>query len=71
VSWHQKLTKERKLEIAKKGLKRLGKGIKGSSSSDKGAPSRRFGAKAMEPYGVIWFNTQKEAKYSPKNWIDE
>ncbi|MCE0481214.1 hypothetical protein HAX54_038775, partial [Datura stramonium] len=26
---------------------------------------RRFGAKAVEPHGLTWFNTQKEAKYSP------
>ncbi|MCD7455755.1 hypothetical protein HAX54_029468, partial [Datura stramonium] len=24
----------------------------------------------MEPHGISWFNTQKEIKYSPKNWID-
>ncbi|MCE0482101.1 hypothetical protein HAX54_040498, partial [Datura stramonium] len=58
------------IEVAKKGLKWLRKGQKGSSSSTKGAPTRRFGAKAVEPYGLTLFNTQKDAKYTPKNCID-
>ncbi|MCD7471542.1 hypothetical protein HAX54_012035, partial [Datura stramonium] len=32
---------------------------------------RRFGAKEVEPHGLTWFNTQKEAKYAPENCIDE
>ncbi|MCD7456280.1 hypothetical protein HAX54_031117, partial [Datura stramonium] len=32
---------------------------------------RRFGAKAVEPHGLTWFNTQKEVKYAHENWIDE
>ncbi|MCE0482040.1 hypothetical protein HAX54_040374, partial [Datura stramonium] len=34
-------------------------------------PARIFGAKAVEPHGLTWFNTQKESKYAPENWIDE
>ncbi|MCD9558590.1 hypothetical protein HAX54_016032, partial [Datura stramonium] len=34
-------------------------------------PIRRFVAKVVEPYGLTWFNTQKEAKYILENWIDE
>ncbi|MCE3052074.1 hypothetical protein HAX54_051519, partial [Datura stramonium] len=34
-------------------------------------PARRFGAKVAEPHGLTWFNTKKEAKYAPENWIDE
>ncbi|MCE5165882.1 hypothetical protein HAX54_012838 [Datura stramonium] len=60
------------IEIATKGLKRLRKGTKGDSSSvAKASPSKRFGAQTLEPHGFTWFNTQKEAKYAPKNWIDE
>ncbi|MCD7468291.1 hypothetical protein HAX54_006336, partial [Datura stramonium] len=25
----------------------------------------------VEPHGLTRFNTQKEAKYAPENWIDE
>ncbi|MCE3051964.1 hypothetical protein HAX54_051256 [Datura stramonium] len=56
-----KADKEKEVEITNKGLKRLCKGTKGSSSlSTKGTPSRRFGAKAMEPHGLKWFQAQKE-----------
>ncbi|MCD9642229.1 hypothetical protein HAX54_028920, partial [Datura stramonium] len=34
-------------------------------------PTRRFGAKVVEPYGLTWFNSQTEAKYAPGNWIDK
>ncbi|MCD9644495.1 hypothetical protein HAX54_032720, partial [Datura stramonium] len=30
-----------------------------------------FGAQVVETHGLTWFKTQKEAKYSPKNLIDE
>ncbi|MCD7472666.1 hypothetical protein HAX54_013967, partial [Datura stramonium] len=33
--------------------------------------ARRFKEKAIEPHKLTWFNTQKEAKYAPENWIDE
>ncbi|MCE2055153.1 hypothetical protein HAX54_042069, partial [Datura stramonium] len=53
-------------------LKRTRKGKKGASSStSKAGPTMRFGAKAVEDHGLTWFNTQKEAKYAPENWIDE
>ncbi|MCD7467004.1 hypothetical protein HAX54_004154 [Datura stramonium] len=32
---------------------------------------RRFGAKVVEEHGLKWFNSQKEAKYAPENWVDE
>ncbi|MCE5165937.1 hypothetical protein HAX54_013272, partial [Datura stramonium] len=25
----------------------------------------------MEPHRLSWFNTQKEVKYDPKNWINK
>ncbi|MCD7464512.1 hypothetical protein HAX54_052909 [Datura stramonium] len=57
-----KANKGKKVETANKGLKRLRKGSKGSSSSAANAtPARRFGAKAVEPHGLKWFNAQKEA----------
>ncbi|MCE2055772.1 hypothetical protein HAX54_043373, partial [Datura stramonium] len=31
----------------------------------------RFEAKEVEPHGLTWFNTQKEAKYAFENWIDK
>ncbi|MCD9646889.1 hypothetical protein HAX54_037130 [Datura stramonium] len=50
----------------------LQKGTKESSSlAAKGTPTIRFGAKDVEPHGLTWFSLEKEAKYSPKNWIDE
>ncbi|MCD7465302.1 hypothetical protein HAX54_001012, partial [Datura stramonium] len=53
-------------------LKRTRKGKKGASSSaSKVGPARRFGAKVIEPHGLTWFNSQKESKYAPENWIDE
>ncbi|MCD7467507.1 hypothetical protein HAX54_004975 [Datura stramonium] len=42
-----------------------------SSLAPKAGPERRFGAKAVETHGLTWYNTQKEAKYVPKNWIDK
>ncbi|MCE3050682.1 hypothetical protein HAX54_047882, partial [Datura stramonium] len=59
------------IEVTGKGLKWLQKGIKGSSSSAKGAPARRFGERAMEPHGLSWFNIKKDVKYAPEDWIDE
>ncbi|MCE0482424.1 hypothetical protein HAX54_041205, partial [Datura stramonium] len=44
---------------------------KASSSAPKASPARRFEAKALELHGLTWFNTQREAKYAPENWIDE
>ncbi|MCD9558967.1 hypothetical protein HAX54_016676, partial [Datura stramonium] len=63
--------KGKEIEVLKKGSKQLRKGPKGSSSSAKGAPTRRFGAKVVEHHGLTWFNPQKESKYAPENWIDE
>ncbi|MCD9642577.1 hypothetical protein HAX54_029451 [Datura stramonium] len=37
----------------------------------KDGPAIRFGAQAIEPHGLNWFNTQKEANYASENWIDE
>ncbi|MCD7458529.1 hypothetical protein HAX54_038500, partial [Datura stramonium] len=45
------------------------RGTKRSSSSAKGAPTRRFGERAVEPHGLSWFNIQKEVKYALENWI--
>ncbi|MCE3051896.1 hypothetical protein HAX54_051144, partial [Datura stramonium] len=42
-----------------------------SSLAPKAGPARRFRAKAVEPHRLTWFNTQKESKYTPENWIDE
>ncbi|MCD9638700.1 hypothetical protein HAX54_022824 [Datura stramonium] len=68
----------REVVVASKGFKRLKKEVASkrfkrlmSSSAQKAPPSRRFGAKVMEKHGLKWFNAQKEAKYAPKNWIDE
>ncbi|MCD7467201.1 hypothetical protein HAX54_004486, partial [Datura stramonium] len=59
-SWHRK---KRNLVIANQSLKRLRKGLEGASSSAaKAGPARRFGAKAIEPHGLTWFNTQKDDK---------
>ncbi|MCD9639078.1 hypothetical protein HAX54_023362, partial [Datura stramonium] len=53
-------------------VKRDRKGKTGASSSTfKVGPPRRFEEKGVEPHGLIWFNTKKEPKYAPKNWIDE
>ncbi|MCD9646036.1 hypothetical protein HAX54_035548, partial [Datura stramonium] len=53
-------------------FKRLKKGPKGASlSAAKAGPARRFGSKAVEPRGLTWFNSYKEAKYSTESWIDE
>ncbi|MCE3216084.1 hypothetical protein HAX54_004766 [Datura stramonium] len=51
--------KGKEIVAAGKGFKRLRKGIKGSSSSAKGAQ------------GLSWFNTQKEVKYALENWTYE
>ncbi|MCE3049463.1 hypothetical protein HAX54_044917 [Datura stramonium] len=60
------------IKVAGKGLKRLQKGTKGASSSKAKARSAKcFGVQAVEPHGLTWFNTQKEAKYAPEYWIDE
>ncbi|MCD9560089.1 hypothetical protein HAX54_018531, partial [Datura stramonium] len=59
--------KGKEIEVVGKGLKRLRKGTKGSSSSAKGAPTRRFGERVVEPIGLSLFNTQKEVKYAPEN----
>ncbi|MCE2055828.1 hypothetical protein HAX54_043533, partial [Datura stramonium] len=55
-----KANKVKEIEVAGKGLKRLQKGTKGSSSSlVKGAPTRLFGDRAVEPHGLSWFNKKK------------
>ncbi|MCD7473612.1 hypothetical protein HAX54_015560, partial [Datura stramonium] len=43
--------KGREIVVAGKGFKQLQKGTKRSSSLAKGAPTRRFGERAMEPHG--------------------
>ncbi|MCD7454695.1 hypothetical protein HAX54_025662 [Datura stramonium] len=50
-----------------KGFKRLREGVALTSSAQKAPPARRFGTKAVEEYGLKWFNSQKEAKYALKN----
>ncbi|MCD7460817.1 hypothetical protein HAX54_044496, partial [Datura stramonium] len=65
-------SKRKEVVVADPNVNRERKGIKGASSlASKVGPARRFGAKAAEPHGFTWFNTQKEAKYEPENWIDE
>ncbi|MCD9640075.1 hypothetical protein HAX54_025105, partial [Datura stramonium] len=55
-------SKGKEVVIAQLSLKRLRKGPKGASSSvAKAGPARRFRAKAIEPHGLTWFNSQKEA----------
>ncbi|MCD7461117.1 hypothetical protein HAX54_045197 [Datura stramonium] len=67
-----KSNKGKEIEAAGKGLKQLRKCTKGpSSSSSKGATARMLRERAVEPHGLSWFNTQKEVKYAPKNWIDK
>ncbi|MCD9561197.1 hypothetical protein HAX54_020197 [Datura stramonium] len=57
--------------IAQPSLKRHRKGPNGASSSiAKAGPTKRFREKVVEPHGLTWFNSQKEAKYAPENWID-
>ncbi|MCD7469579.1 hypothetical protein HAX54_008692, partial [Datura stramonium] len=63
-------SKGKEVVIANPSLKRLLKGTKGASTS-KASPARWFGEKFVEPQGLTWFSTQKEAKYAPENWIDE
>ncbi|MCD7473414.1 hypothetical protein HAX54_015252 [Datura stramonium] len=63
--------KGKEVAVGSKGFKKLRKGVASSLSSQKEPPIRRFGAKAVEEHGLKWFNAQKEAKYAPKNWIDE
>ncbi|MCD7463513.1 hypothetical protein HAX54_050771 [Datura stramonium] len=63
-----KANKGKEIEVAGKGLKRLQKCTKGSSSSSaKGAPARMFGERAVEPHGLSWFNQQKKVKYDLEN----
>ncbi|MCD9640255.1 hypothetical protein HAX54_025456 [Datura stramonium] len=65
-------SKGKEVVVADPSLKRTRKGKNGASSSaSKANPARRFGEKAVEPHGLTWFNTQKEAKYAPENWMDE
>ncbi|MCD9645870.1 hypothetical protein HAX54_035180 [Datura stramonium] len=60
--------KGKEVEVSNQGLKRLRKGTKGSTSLATKAPNaRRFGATAMEPHGLKWFNAKKEAKYALRN----
>ncbi|MCD7455739.1 hypothetical protein HAX54_029383 [Datura stramonium] len=33
--------------------------------------AKHYGAQAVEPHGLTWFNTKKEANYATRNWIDE
>ncbi|MCD7452215.1 hypothetical protein HAX54_015675, partial [Datura stramonium] len=63
--------KGKEIVAAGKSFKQLRKGIKVSSSSAKGASTRGFGERVVEPHGLSWFKTQKEVKYAHENWIDE
>ncbi|MCE3215868.1 hypothetical protein HAX54_003853, partial [Datura stramonium] len=65
-------SKGKEVFVAYPSVKRTRKGKTGASSSaSKAGPTRKFGAKTVETHGLTWFNTQKEVKYAPKNWIDE
>ncbi|MCD9559155.1 hypothetical protein HAX54_016976 [Datura stramonium] len=65
-------SKGKEVVLADPSVKRDTKGkTEASSSTSKAGPARRFGAKAVEPHGLTWFNTQKEAKYALENGIDE
>ncbi|MCE3049572.1 hypothetical protein HAX54_045183, partial [Datura stramonium] len=65
-------SKGKEVVVEYPSLKRARKGKKeASSSTSKAGPARIFRAKVVEPHGLTWFNTQKEAKYAPENWIDE
>ncbi|MCD7456945.1 hypothetical protein HAX54_033650, partial [Datura stramonium] len=62
--------KGKEVEVANKIFKRLRKGTKGSSSLTAKAPhARRFGAKAVELYGLKWFNAQKELSMLQKTGL--
>ncbi|MCD7451743.1 hypothetical protein HAX54_013341, partial [Datura stramonium] len=54
--------KEKEVIVAEKSRKRgrLRK-MEASSLAAKEGLARRFGTKAVEPHGLTWFNTQKEA----------
>ncbi|MCE2055625.1 hypothetical protein HAX54_043046, partial [Datura stramonium] len=68
VQWHQK---ERVIVGGKRQTRGRPRKIEASSSTSKEGPARRFGVKAIGAHGLTWFNTKKESKYAPKNWIDE
>ncbi|MCD9638390.1 hypothetical protein HAX54_022331, partial [Datura stramonium] len=60
------------IEGCRKRSKEAPKRYNGASSlAANASPAKQFGAQALEPHGLTWFNTQKEAKYAPENWIDE
>ncbi|MCD7456939.1 hypothetical protein HAX54_033644, partial [Datura stramonium] len=55
VSWHQKLTKERKWRSLTKVSSGFQNEKKGRvSSAAKGTPTRMFRAKVVEPHGLTW-----------------
>ncbi|MCD9638405.1 hypothetical protein HAX54_022364, partial [Datura stramonium] len=54
--------KGKEVIVAEKSRKRgRPRKMKASSLAPKAGPIRRYGAKAVEPHGLTWFNTQKEA----------
>ncbi|MCD7470843.1 hypothetical protein HAX54_011006 [Datura stramonium] len=64
-------SKGKDVVVADPSVKRAIKGkMWANSSASKARPAGRFGAKAVKHYGLTWFNTQKDAKYAPENWID-
>ncbi|MCD9640438.1 hypothetical protein HAX54_025742 [Datura stramonium] len=65
-------SKRKEVNVAKK-IRKRGRPRKtdASFSAPKSGSTRRFGATAVEPKGLTLFNTKKEAKYAPKNWIDK
>ncbi|MCD7473020.1 hypothetical protein HAX54_014556, partial [Datura stramonium] len=64
--------KGKEVIVAEKSLKRGRPGKTGDNSlASKAGSTRRFRAKSVEPHRLTWFNTQKESKYAPENWIDE
>ncbi|MCE3214619.1 hypothetical protein HAX54_052899, partial [Datura stramonium] len=53
--------KGKEIVAADKGFKGIKKSTKGSSSSAKGAPTRRFGERVVEPYGLSCFKIKKRS----------
>ncbi|MCD9645636.1 hypothetical protein HAX54_034680, partial [Datura stramonium] len=64
--------KTKEVNVAKKSQKR-GRIRKtdASTSAPRVGPTRIFEAREFESHGLTWFNTQKEAKCAPENWVDE
>ncbi|MCD9641703.1 hypothetical protein HAX54_028091, partial [Datura stramonium] len=66
-------SKGKEVFVAYPSVKRTRKGKTGAGvlRLPKPAPRGNLEQKTVETHGLTWFNTQKEVKYAPKNWIDE